>query len=149
MPPASNGFGTGVVAAGGNMVARGVATLAPLQPLPSLPQAPDDAANDANVKEDDDDEFEIVLQQYKEESEAEEETQQAEEDTEPVEEPAMVEPSETPPDVRTLTHIETKCFAMPFGNRETFCFGTRSTICFAMLFGNRECFVSVLINVSI
>ena len=44
------GFSTGIAAAGGNVVARGVATLTPLQPLPSLPQAPDDAANDADVK---------------------------------------------------------------------------------------------------
>ena len=88
MPPASNGFSTGVAAAGGNMVARGVTTLAPLQPLSSLPQALDDAANNADAGEDDDDKIEIVHQQYKEEPEAEEDTQQAEEDTEPVEEPA-------------------------------------------------------------
>ena len=87
------GFSIGVTAAGGNVVARGVATLAPLQPLPSLPQALDDAVDDTDVEEDDDDEIEIVPQQYEEEAEAEEDTQQAEEDTEPVEEPAMVEPS--------------------------------------------------------
>ena len=109
------------------MAARGVPTLAPLQPLPSLPQALNDDANDADVKEDDDGEIEIVPQQYEEETEAEEGQDEPvlEEETEPAEEPSMVEASETPPDARSLTHIETKCFAMPVGNRETFCFGTK------------------------
>ena len=44
------GFSTGIAAAGGNVVARGVATLPTLQPLPSLSQALDDAANDADVE---------------------------------------------------------------------------------------------------
>ena len=119
-------------------------TLAPLQPLPSLPQALDDAANDTDVKEDDD-EIEIVPQQYKEETEAEGQDEPVvEEETEPAEEPTMVEASKMPPDVRALTHIKTKCFAMPFGNRETFCFGTKSTICFAVSLATGKCFVSVL-----
>ena len=105
------GFGTGVAAAGGKVVASGVATLAPLQPLPSLPEAPDD-----EVAGEDDDEIEIEKHE------------------------AEVESSEMPTDVRALTHIKTKCFAMPFGNRGTFCFGTRSTICFTMPFWNRETF---------
>ena len=85
--------------------------------MPSLPQAPDDAADDADVKEDDD-EIKIVPQQYKEEAKSQDELEVVEE-TEPAE-AAMVEASETPPDVRALTHIKTKCFTMPFGNRETF-----------------------------
>ena len=135
------GFSTGIAAAGGNVAARGVATLAPLQPLPSLPQALDDAANDADVKEDDD-EIEIVPQQYEEKAESQDGLEVVEE-TEAVK-TAMVEASKTPPDVRALTHIKTKCFTMPFGNRETFCFGTRSTICFTMPFDNRETFVLVV-----
>ena len=97
------GFGTGIAAAGGNVVAKDVATLAPLQPLPSLPQAPDDAADDADVEEDDDDEIKIVPQQYKEEAESQDELEVVEE-TEPAE-AAMVEASKMPPDIRALTHI--------------------------------------------
>ena len=104
------GFGTGIAAAGGNVVAGGVATLAPLQPLSSLPQALDDTADNADVKEDDD-EIEIVPQQYEEEAESQDELEVVEE-TEPAE-AAMVEASEIPPDVRALTHIKTKCFTMP------------------------------------
>ena len=102
--------GTGIAAAGGNVAAGGVATLAPLQPLPSLPHAPDDTADDADVEEDDDDEIEIVPQQYEEEAEAEGQDELVvKEETEPAEQPAMVEASKMPPDVRALTHIKTKC----------------------------------------
>ena len=72
------GFSTGITAASGNVVARGVATLAPLQPLPSLPQALDDAADDANVREVDD-ELKIVPQQYEEEAESQDEPEVVEE----------------------------------------------------------------------
>ena len=48
------GFITGVAAAGGENVARGVATLAPLQPLPSLSQGGDDDGHDPDFKEDED-----------------------------------------------------------------------------------------------
>ena len=122
----ATGFSAGITAAGGNVAAGGVATLAPLHPLPSLPQALGDVSNDANVEEDDYDELEIVPQEYEEEAEAAKGQEElvVKEETEPVEEPAMVEASEMPPDVRTLTHNKTKCFAMPFGNRETFCFST-------------------------
>ena len=105
--------------------------------MPSLSQAPDDAADGADVKEDDD-EIEIVPQQYKEEAESQDKLEVVE-DTEPAK-AAMVEARKMPPDVRALTHIETKCFTMPFGNRETFSFHTGSTIYFAMPFGNRETF---------
>ena len=79
-----------------------------------------------------------MSRKYEEEVESQDELEVLE-DTEPAE-AAIVEASKMPPDVRALTHIETKCFTMPFGNRETFCFDIRSTICFAMPFGNREIF---------